>query len=100
MIETGLSDLIQELKRYNFDVRELNPEETVSGLAGFQAIKNGVTIRYDGDLYVNNEPLQTPWGQFDIHIQEHIVWFLTNQDSMVRGLAKTNQGHTRGNIVE
>lgn len=99
MIDNGLSDIIQELKRFNFDVREMNPEETVSERAGFEAVKNGVTLRYDGTLYVNNEPLETPWGEFDIAIQDHVTWFLENQDRIVTHLASKYQHESRGNIV-
>ena len=99
MIDNGLSDIIADLKRYNFDVKELNPEDTVSGRAGFVAVKNGVTIRYDGGLYVNNEVLETPYGEFDIAIAEHVTWFLTNQDTIVTGLANKNRHSRNKNMV-
>lgn len=99
MIDNGLSDIIQELKRYNFDIRELNPEDTTSGRAGFVAVKNGVTVHYDGDLYINNEPVRTPWGDFDINIADHVQWFNSNQDAIVDAIARENQNRHRGSIV-
>lgn len=77
--ETGVSDIVAVLKRFRFQVRELLPEETVSGKPGFEAVYfNHVTIRYDGDLYVDNEPLETPHGEFNINSHEDIVWLTTN----------------------
>jgi hypothetical protein len=93
LTSTGLSDIVAELRRFRFQVQELAPEDTVSGKPGFQATRAGVTFRYDGTLYMNNEPVETPLGEFDISLHEMVHWFLNNFDRMFKyaaGVSETN----------
>jgi len=100
MIETGFSDIVQELKRFNYDVKETNPEENVSGMAGFRAVRNGVTVTYDGGLYINNEPVQTPWGIFELSLQEHVHWFLEHFHALVKDSHDAGVRHHLANRPE
>lgn len=97
MTETGVSDIVAVLKRFKFQVRELPPEETVSGVPGFSAVYAGkVTIRYDGDLYLDNEPLLTPFGPFDIHEHDCIKWLTQNFQQIVNHKLGTDANNPQG----
>jgi hypothetical protein len=82
--DTGVPDIVSVLKRFKFQVRELPPEETVSGKPGFEAIYAArVVIRFDGDLYLDGEPLETPFGPFDINSHDSVHWLIHHFQQIV-----------------
>lgn len=87
MTESGLSDIITELERFHFEIKETSYTDTVSGQNGFIAVRDGVTITYDGAMYINNEEVETPWGTFELILGEHVQWFLENIDQIVTSIA-------------
>jgi hypothetical protein len=92
--DTGVSDIVAVLKRFKFQVRELPPEETVSGNPGFEAVyATRITIRFDGDLYIDGEPLLTPMGEFDINSHESVMWLTTHFQEIVNDRLAPHGGH-------
>lgn len=91
--ETGLSDIVTALRHFHFQVTEMSDDETVSGQPGFSASRAGLVFRYDGELYCNNEPVETPYGNFDITSQEIVQWFVENFDR----IAKYHTGENQNN---